>query len=740
MTVNNVLPVDAGPTFDGTAGTGAALVFTQTSLLDDLAPTQTATFTATYALTAADAALLTSAASPSDAVANTGDATGTPTSGTLTTVTDTAETGIIPNPVLTLEKTLASERRLFPTIYEVTFVITASNDGNIDLSNIQLVDDLTVFATPAIVLSATITSVTGFTTASASASYTGVGANELLAGNPTLAPTEVGTVTIVVTYSTVTGFPSTGLNTVTGSSDQLPVVPPASVNVPNVDADGDGAPDSTESPTSDRDGDGIPDAQDFDPTGYFYCEEDGRILNGGQITVTGNGFTQTGVGTTGSIIVVSDGTSGFYQFNVTAPGTYTLSFTDPTTGVASTSRLVTTIPTPLASLVDVITGTTTTDPRILGSSEFGATGNLSDFSLGANPAFYNTFVIAAGDPNVFSNNIPFQACTTPGALTASKAVLGKTDVVIGDLVSYQLNYDLGATGGAIANATLVDLLPVGISYVPNSAAISLNGGAGVPTEPVIAGRRLSWTGQNIPTSSILTVTFNTRVAANAPVGRLTNQTFVMNAAGVQISNTATADVDRIPEHVFDCSDIIGKVFDDKNHNGYQDKGEPGLPSARVVTVKGTRITTDEHGRYHVPCAELPADIGTNFIMKLDPRSLPTGYRVTTENPRVVRLTAGKFAKLNFGASISNVVRINLNANVFETTSKPKEAFKKAIRNLLTEIKDKPSVVRLAYVLENGTTDQQARKRLIIVEKFIRSEWRRRGQFKLNIERTLKRRQ
>ena len=40
------------------------------------------------------------------------------------------------------------------------------------------------------------------------------------------------------------------------------------------------------------------------------------------------------------------------------------------------------------------------------------------------------------------------------------------------------------------------------------------------------------------------------------------------------------------EHVFDCGEIIGRVFDDMNNNGYMDEGEPGLPGVRVVTVKG----------------------------------------------------------------------------------------------------------------------------------------------------------
>ena len=62
------------------------------------------------------------------------------------------------------------------------------------------------------------------------------------------------------------------------------------------------------------------------------------------------------------------------------------------------------------------------------------------------------------------------------------------------------------------------------------------------------------------------------------------------------------------------------------------------------------------------------DRGSNFIMKLDERTLPSGYRMTTENPRVVRATRGKMVKLNFGAAIHRVVRMELSPEAFEPDS------------------------------------------------------------------------
>ena len=47
--------------------------------------------------------------------------------------------------------------------------------------------------------------------------------------------------------------------------------------------------------------------------------------------------------------------------------------------------------------------------------------------------------------------------------------------------------------------------------------------------------------------------------------------------GAAVSGEATATVRVIPDPTFDCTDVIGKVFDDRNRNGQQDKGEQGLP-------------------------------------------------------------------------------------------------------------------------------------------------------------------
>ena len=105
--------------------------------------------------------------------------------------------------------------------------------------------------------------------------------------------------------------------------------------------------------------------------------------------------------------------------------------------------------------------------------------------------------------------------------------------------------------------------------------------------------------------------------------------------------------------VYTDSTQIGKVFHDRNSNGILDSEEEGIPGVRLATVEGLLIETDGYGRYHIPAVEtefqsLGNRWGKNFIIKLDQASLPQGSRVTTENPRVLRITNTTLNRINFG--------------------------------------------------------------------------------------------
>jgi len=186
---------------------------------------------------------------------------------------------------------------------------------------------------------------------------------------------------------------------------------------------------------------------------------------------------------------------------------------------------------------------------------------------------------------------------------------------------------------------------------------------------------------------------------------------------------------------FDCGDVIGKVFDDKNKNGYQEQGEVGLPGVRLATARGLLSITDKHGRYHVACAQIPKEgIGSVFLLKLDERTLPAGYRITTENPRTVRLTPGKTTRLNFGVLGSRVVRLDLAGAAFEPNGTGLNAqWNAGIDQLITMLRQEPSVLRVIY--QKGTEDTAlVDKRMRAVSRLVEQRWQQRERgYQLEIE-------
>ncbi|MEP1766679.1 MAG: SdrD B-like domain-containing protein [Sulfitobacter sp.] len=329
-------------------------------------------------------------------------------------------------------------------------------------------------------------------------------------------------------------------------------------------------------------------------------------------------------------------------------------------------------------------------------------------------------------------------------------------VVLGSNVPYTITVE--NTSGLPVQANLVDTLPAGFVYTPDTGTIE-----GVAIEPTALGRTLTWADIEIAGADTITLELIARVGPSAPTGDLVNVVRAFDAkTGESLATPAMAKVRRVPEAVFDCSDVIGKVFNDRNFNGYQDEvraagrdaitdqsvfagkfgnkaavspteeiRELGLAGIRISTPTGTIITTDEHGRFHVPCAELPGSSGKNFTLKIDERSLPTGYRITTENPRSMRLTAGIATEMNFGAALGRVLDVDLTAAAFDGTQ-PVKRLEDGLFSLLKKVEKTPSVIRISY-FTNGEDKKLALKRVKALEGLIAKRWKRIGHYKLIVE-------
>jgi uncharacterized repeat protein (TIGR01451 family)/fimbrial isopeptide formation D2 family protein len=80
--------------------------------------------------------------------------------------------------------------------------------------------------------------------------------------------------------------------------------------------------------------------------------------------------------------------------------------------------------------------------------------------------------------------------------------------------------------------------------------------------------------------------------------------------------------------------------------------ERGIPGVRIASVEGLLIETDQYGRYHLIDVQGGESAhGRNFILKVDPATLPAQTEFTTENPLVRRITPGVPVRFGFGVQL-----------------------------------------------------------------------------------------
>ena len=319
----------------------------------------------------------------------------------------------------------------------------------------------------------------------------------------------------------------------------------------------------------------------------------------------------------------------------------------------------------------------------------------------------STVAIMLGGNSIGTVNFGEIPASAVGALLVTK-----TTPMVNVSVGQSVPYTITATNTQVTpvfNSTVTDVIPAGFRFRVGSGLVN-----GQRLDPTVNGRQLTWTHLAFAPGERKTFSLVLTVGAGVVSGEFVNQAMAYNAlTNGLISNVASATVRISADPTFDCPDLIGKVFDDANANGIEDPGEKGIPGVRLVTAQGLLVTTDSEGRYHIVCPVLPdAALGSNFIVKLDERTLPSGYRLTTDNPETVRLTAGKVSKLNFGVTIHHVVRIEVSDAAFDADA-ARAATLQRIDAVVASLKAQAYIVRLAYTATQETDSTiQARMRAL----------------------------
>ncbi|MBE9008637.1 DUF11 domain-containing protein [Pseudanabaenaceae cyanobacterium LEGE 13415] len=231
----------------------------------------------------------------------------------------------------------------------------------------------------------------------------------------------------------------------------------------------------------------------------------------------------------------------------------------------------------------------------------------------------------------------------------------------GDTILYRLSIR-NLASAPVSNLTITDLLPLGFRFRENSAKAEFQD-TSIPVTATANGSTITFTLPNItlPANTgsqapVLNIAYAATLTPDAIRG--TGQ----NRALVQGTRSDNQDIVRDGPALHrlrvrnglltDCGTIIGRVFEDKNFDGEQQPGEPGIPNAVVFLDDGNRITTDQNGLFSV--ANVLAGYRTGV---LDLSSIP-GYTLApnqkfherNSQSRLVRLAPGGLVRMNFAVT------------------------------------------------------------------------------------------
>ncbi|MEO6277009.1 MAG: SdrD B-like domain-containing protein [Roseateles sp.] len=477
----------------------------------------------------------------------------------------------------------------------------------------------------------------------------------------------------------------------------------------------------------------------LDPGGVVFDSLSAEPVPGAVVTLSGPAGFDPAAQLLGGNAALTTGPEGAYQFFLLpgAPaGLYTVAVTPPAGYLPSAAYPPATGP--LDAVNCSAPGNTSTTR---GSEACIVSPAPRPVAGPAAPYFMSWQMGTGGARPVVNNHIPLDRQGSGMAIDLRKTT-SKLTVKKGEPVPYVITAR-NASSGPVGNVALVDTLPPGFKYLEGSLTVqTLPNGPVMPAKPSLAGRQLTLPNQSFVLGETKRIVMVLAVGVGVGEGQYVNSVLATQGIdGRLLSNVATAAVRVVPDALFDCTDVIGKVYDDKNANGVQDEGEPGIPNVRVATVNGLLVNTDADGRYHIACAAVPKDgTGSNLVLKVDERTLPSGYRVTTENPAAERATRGKALKVNFGATVHRVVRLDMKAAAFvdgQVALQP--AHQARLDQAVAALVERPSILRLAYQPAPAEAPELGEARLAALKSALLERWKAQGQaqgkalFNLDIE-------
>ncbi|GAB4214505.1 MAG: hypothetical protein OHK0012_12670 [Synechococcales cyanobacterium] len=228
----------------------------------------------------------------------------------------------------------------------------------------------------------------------------------------------------------------------------------------------------------------------------------------------------------------------------------------------------------------------------------------------------------------------------------------RATVAPGDTLIYRITVrNVGST--PIQRLRIEDSLPLGFRYIVQSVRAASTG-TPVDVQVTEIGSLLTFTTPAIlEPRQTLTITYAVLVTPDALRGSGINSAVVN---GTRVDNDdpvndgpATFPVGLQQGILRDLGTLLGRVFEDRNFDGEQQPGEPGIPDAVVILDDGTRVTTDSRGLFSISNVMPGYRTGVLDLTSVPDYTLAPNRVFIERNSqsRLVRLAPGGLARMNF---------------------------------------------------------------------------------------------
>lgn len=185
-------------------------------------------------------------------------------------------------------------------------------------------------------------------------------------------------------------------------------------------------------------------------------------------------------------------------------------------------------------------------------------------TLADSTRYYASFTLATGDPDVIWNHLPIDPIGVGGFSIRLTKSSDQRSTTIGGLVSYTITLENLSTV-RLPGVNVVDSLPPGFSYIEDSAQLD----GATDTLSVTGTRPVTFAGINLEPGQRRILRYALRAGVGLSNGEYTN-TATPFIGPAQIGNSDQARIQLVADPDFEETTVIGKVWNDRDRDGWQD--------------------------------------------------------------------------------------------------------------------------------------------------------------------------